>query len=395
MTQDRATQGRSLVPLPAVVAHADWSIDPKKRWVASAILGGDRRYRAVACRTVGPLPAFLDGLAALAGPAGAVFLGFDLPLGLPARYAARAGIEDFRATLPRLGSGRWRNFFDVAALPGEVSPLRPFYPARAGAPGTVIVGGGFIGLEVAASARRRGCAVTVLEAADRLMGRAVLPEVSKAFLDLHREQGVDVLLDRAIGRLEGSDRVTHAVTASGDSRAADLVVIGVGIVPDTGLAEAAGLAVDNGIVVDEFCRTSDPAIFAAGDVTRHFNPLCGRHIRLEAWQNAQNQAIAAARVMCGEETPFSEVPWMWSDQFDANLQVAGLPESWDDVVIRGDTAARDFIAFQMQDADVVGAMAVNRPRDMRFARRLIGTGRKFASSELADEAVKLRDLAKG
>lgn len=137
MTQSRATRDRSLAPLPAVVAHADWSIDPKKRWVASAILGGDRRYRAVACRTVGPLPAFLDGLAALAGPAGAVFLGFDLPLGLPARYAARAGIEDFRATLPRLGSGRWRNFFDVAALPGEVSPLRPFYPARAGAPGTV------------------------------------------------------------------------------------------------------------------------------------------------------------------------------------------------------------------------------------------------------------------
>lgn len=276
-----------------------------------------------------------------------------------------------------------------------VDDSRAIERALAGAPGTVIVGGGFIGLEVAASARRRGCAVTVLEAADRLMGRAVLPEVSKAFLDLHREQGVDVLLDRAIGRLEGSDRVTHAVTADSESRAADLVVIGVGIVPDIGLAEAAGLAVDNGIVVDEFCRTSDPAIFAAGDVTRHFSPLCGRHIRLEAWQNAQNQAIAAARVMCGEETPFSEVPWMWSDQFDANLQVAGLPDSWNDVVIRGDTAARDFIAFQMQAGEVVGAMAVNRPRDMRFARRLIGTGRSFSAGELADDAVALRDLAKG
>jgi len=129
--------GRALDPLPAVVAHADWSIDPGKRWVAVAVLGADRRYRAAAPRVVGPLPAFLDGLATQAGPADAVFLGFDLPLGLPARYAARAGIDDFRAVLPCLGAGRWRNFFEVAALPGEVTPRRPFYPARAGRRGAV------------------------------------------------------------------------------------------------------------------------------------------------------------------------------------------------------------------------------------------------------------------
>lgn len=263
------------------------------------------------------------------------------------------------------------------------------------APRVVIVGGGFIGLEVAASARRRGCAVTVLEAADRLMGRAVLPEVSQAFLDLHDAHGVDIRLDCAIGHFEGTGSVERAITAAGEALPADLVVIGVGIVPDTALAEAAGLAVDNGLVVDEFCRTSDPAIFAAGDVTRHFSPLCGRPIRLEAWQNAQNQAIAAARIMCGEETPFSEVPWMWSDQFDANLQIAGMPDGWDTVLFRGDVAARDFIGFQMQDGEVVGAMSLNRPRDMRFARRLIGTGRRIDAGALTDEAIPLRDLAKG
>ncbi len=263
------------------------------------------------------------------------------------------------------------------------------------APRVVIVGGGFIGLEVAASARRRGCTVTVLEAADRLMGRAVLPEISQASLDLHGENGVDIRLGCAIGHFEGAGQVEHAVTADGEELPADLVVIGVGIIPDTALAETAGLAVDDGIVVDEFCRTSDPAIFAAGDVTRHFSPVCGRPIRLESWQNAQNQAIAAAKIMCGEETPFSEVPWMWSDQFDANLQIAGLPERWDAVVFRGEIAARDLIGFQMQDGEVVGAMSLNRPRDMRFARRLIGTGRKFDAAALADEAVALRDLAKG
>ncbi len=268
--------------------------------------------------------------------------------------------------------------------------------ARLGtAPNVVIVGGGFIGLEVAASARRRGCAVTVLEAADRLMGRAVLPEISHAFHDLHGEHGVDIRLGCAIGQFEGDGSVERAITADGDALPVDLVVIGVGIVPDTALAEAAGLAVEDGIVVDEFCRTSDPAIFAAGDVTRHFSPLCGRPIRLESWQNAQNQAIAAAKVMCGDKTAFSEVPWMWSDQFDANLQIAGMPEGWDTVIFRGDIAARDFIAFQMQDGEVVGAMSLNRPRDMRFARRLIGAGRTVDADALADEAVALRDLAKG
>lgn len=256
----------------------------------------------------------------------------------------------------------------------------------------VVVGGGFIGLEVAASARQQGCAVTVLEMADRLMGRAVLPEVSEAFLTLHTAQGVDIRFNTGIASFEGDGSVDHAVTPDGEKIPADMAVIGVGIIPETALAADAGLTVDNGIVVDEFGRTSDPDVYAAGDVTNHLNPLYGRHVRLESWQNAQNQAIAAAKTMCGDAQAYSDVPWMWSDQFDANLQVAGMPESWDRVVFRGDSASSDFIGFQIAGDRLVGAMSVNRPRDMRVARRLIGGDKSLDDAALADENVSMRDL---
>ncbi len=256
----------------------------------------------------------------------------------------------------------------------------------------VVVGGGFIGLEVAASVRQQGCAVTVLEMADRLMGRAVLPEISAAFLSLHTDQGVNIRLNTGIASFEGDGSVSHAITADGEKIPADMAVVGVGIIPETALAADAGLAVDNGIVVDEFGRTSAPDVYAAGDVTNHLNPLYGRHIRLESWQNAQNQAIAAAKTMCGDTQAYSEVPWMWSDQFDANLQVAGMPESWDRVVFRGNPRSTDFIGFQMAGDRLVGAMSVNRPRDMRVARRLIGGDKPLDDAALADESVSMRDL---
>jgi NADPH-dependent 2,4-dienoyl-CoA reductase/sulfur reductase-like enzyme len=184
------------------------------------------------------------------------------------------------------------------------------------------------------------------------------------------------------------------VTSGGDRLPADIVVIGIGIVPDTALADAAGLAVDDGIMVDAFCRTSHPDIYAAGDATSHYSPVYGRHIRLESWQNAQNQAIAAARVMCGEETAYAEVPWMWSDQFDARLEVAGLPEAWDDIVVRGDPASGAYMLFQLAGGTPVGAMSVSLPRDMRFARRLLQAGKAVDAAALADTAVSMRELAR-
>jgi NADPH-dependent 2,4-dienoyl-CoA reductase/sulfur reductase-like enzyme len=256
----------------------------------------------------------------------------------------------------------------------------------------VVVGGGFIGLEVAASAQLRGCAVTVLEFADRLMGRALPPEISAIFAALHGANGVDLRLETGIVRIEGEARAEAVVTTAGDRIAARGVIVGVGIAPESGLAESAGLAVDNGIVVDEFCRTLDPSIYAAGDAASQWNPLFGRHLRLESWQNAQNQAIAAAQNMCGADTAFAEVPWFWSDQFDVNLQMCGAPLEWDETVTRGDLAARDGILFQLDGGRIAGAIGLNRARDMRFVKRLMAAGKNPAAEQLADEGVGFREL---
>jgi 3-phenylpropionate/trans-cinnamate dioxygenase ferredoxin reductase subunit len=277
-----------------------------------------------------------------------------------------------------------RTIDDSRAIEAQLEPGR----------NVVVVGGGFIGLEVAASARKRGCAVTVIEATDRLMGRGAVPAVSEAFLALHRDNGVAVRLGASVDRFEGETKVERVVLSDGSDLFAELVVVGIGVIPETGLAEVAGLEVDNGILVDEHCRTSVRDIYAAGDATNHFSPQYERHIRLESWENAQNQAIAAARNMCGEDFVYSGIPWMWSDQYDAGLQVAGVPTEWDAIVYRGDPASRDFIAFQLSDAQIVGAQAVNRPRDMRFARRLMSGGRAVDQKALADEGTPLRDLAR-
>jgi NADPH-dependent 2,4-dienoyl-CoA reductase/sulfur reductase-like enzyme len=260
----------------------------------------------------------------------------------------------------------------------------------------VVVGGGFIGLEVASAARKHGCDVTVLEAAERLMGRALPEDIGAAFATLHRANGVDVRLGDGVTRFIGADdgAVRAVETSSGEQIPANIVVVGIGIDPDISLAEACGLNTQNGVEVDEFCRTIDPGIYAAGDVTWHFNPLLGRHVRLESWQNAQNQAIAAAANMCGNATPFSEIPWFWSDQFDVNLQMSGAPEVWDEIVVRGDIAGLDGLLFQLKDGVLVGAISLNRPRDMRFVKRLMSAGKSPPKAALMDETVTFRELLK-
>jgi 3-phenylpropionate/trans-cinnamate dioxygenase ferredoxin reductase subunit len=258
----------------------------------------------------------------------------------------------------------------------------------------VVIGGGFIGLEVAASARQRGGSVNVLEIADRLMGRGVPHSISQYFLDLHLSNGVDIHLGTGVERIEGDGVVSGITTSTGEHLDADMVVIGIGIIPETDLAEDAGLKVKNGIIVDEFCRTSATDIYAAGDVTSHFSPFAGRHIRLEAWQCAQNMAIAAAKIMCGEEAAYSEVPWMWSDQFGTNLQVAGLPDTWDNIVGRGDAASGNYIGFVLNGGNISGAIALNQPRDLRLARRMMDAGKEYTAAELADTANSMRELSK-
>ncbi|MCY4549474.1 MAG: FAD-dependent oxidoreductase [Defluviicoccus sp.] len=259
----------------------------------------------------------------------------------------------------------------------------------------VVIGGGWIGLEVAAAARTLGAEVAVVEALDMLCARALTPDMAAYLLDVHRGRGVDVRLGAAVEALTGQGRVSGARLAGGETLAATAVVIGIGIVPNVELARAAGIAVDNGIRVDALCRTSDPDIFAAGDVTNHPNRLLGRNIRLESWENAQNQGIAAARAMLGGETPYCEIPWFWSDQYDVNIQLVGLPSAFDDTVTRGERAQGSFVEFYMKDGRIDGAAAINSPRDIRFARRLMQAEKIVDPAALADPAVKLQALLRG
>ncbi len=259
----------------------------------------------------------------------------------------------------------------------------------------VVIGGGWIGLEVAAAARMLGAEVAVVEALDMLCARALTPEIAAYLLKIHRGRGVDVRLGAAVEALTGDGRVSGVRLAGGETLAATAVVIGIGIVPNVELAEAAGLEVDNGIRVDALCRTSDPDIFAAGDVTNHPNGLLGRNIRLESWENAQNQGIAAARAMLGGDTPYCEIPWFWSDQYDVNIQLVGLPAGFDETVTRGERAEGSFVEFYIKDGRIDGAAAINSPRDIRFARRLMQAEKIVDPAALADPAVKLQALLRG
>lgn len=259
----------------------------------------------------------------------------------------------------------------------------------------VVIGGGWIGLEVAAAARMLGAEVTVVEALDMLCARALTPDMAAFLLEVHRGRGVDVRLGATIEALTGEGRVNGARLSGGEVLPATAVVIGIGIVPNVELAEAAGLAVDNGIAVDALCRTSDPDIFAAGDVTNHPNDLLGRSIRLESWENAQNQGIAAAKAMLGGETPYREIPWFWSDQYDVNIQLVGLPADFEETVTRGERADGSFVEFYMKGGRIDGAASINNPRDIRFAKRLMQAEKIVDPAQLADPSVKLQALLRG
>jgi 3-phenylpropionate/trans-cinnamate dioxygenase ferredoxin reductase subunit len=266
-------------------------------------------------------------------------------------------------------------------------------PELEGGRRVVVIGGGFIGLEVAATARKRGCHVTVVELADQVLARVADPSVGALVADMHRAEGVHVLTGVSVERLEGDTEVAEVVCTDGETIDADIVVAGIGILPNKEIAAEAGIECANGITCDEYGRTSAAGIYAAGDVAFHYNPILKRHLRLESWANAQNGAIAVARNMVLDPVPYAEVPWFWSDQFDLNLQVAGAPESWDRLVVRGDPAAKKGIVFYMTGESVVGATAFNQGREMRFLKRLIETGKAVADGDLADEGKKLRDLA--
>lgn len=256
-----------------------------------------------------------------------------------------------------------------------------------------VIGGGFIGLEVAASARTRGAHVTVVELADQVLARVADPAVGDLVARFHRHHGVHVMTGATVERIDGNGRVSEVICTDGETIAADLVIVGIGILPNQEIAAEAGLEVANGIIADEFGRTSDPDIFTAGDAAFHYNPILGRYLRLESWENAQLGAVAVGRNMVADPEPYAALPWFWSDQFDLNLQVVGAPETWDRLVTRGDTEGWRCVVFYMEGPRVAGATTFKLGREMRPLRRIVERGAAFSDEELADENLRLRDLA--
>lgn len=275
-----------------------------------------------------------------------------------------------------------------------IDDVRRMQPDLKAGNNLVIVGAGYIGLEVAAVTTKRGLDVTVVEMADRVMSRVVCPEVSEFFEKVHRAAGVDIRCNRdPNSELLGDGHVERLRGADGVEIPADMVCIGVGILPNTDIAEAAGLECDNGILVDEYCRTTDPHVLAVGDCTNHPNSLLGRRLRLESVHNAQEQAKTAAATIRGELKPYAQIPWFWSDQYDLKLQIVGIGGTHDRVVLRGEPDERSFAAFYMEGDRLIAVDAINRPREFMLSKKLIAQGARFDPEILADTSIEFKALA--
>ncbi len=273
-----------------------------------------------------------------------------------------------------------RTLADIDLLAPEFSPGRRL----------LIVGGGYIGLEAAAVAAQKGLSVTLIEAAERILQRVASPQVSDFFRGLHRAHGVDIREGTGLARLTGSPRVQAAELADGSTLAVDFVITGIGVSPATDLAEAAGLAIDNGIRVDALGRSSDPAIWAAGDVASF--PWQGGHIRLESVPNAIDMAEAVAANIMGAEAPYVAKPWFWSDQYDVKLQMAGLGHGADRVVARPGSTPGATSFWSYRAGRLIAVEAMNDPRAYMVGKRLIEAGRSPDPQALADPATDLRAL---
>ena len=252
----------------------------------------------------------------------------------------------------------------------------------------IVIGGGWIGLEVAATARAAGCEVVVLEAQDRLCQRAVPAELSEFLHHLHSEHGVEIRMGVSVEGIHGSGEALE-VDLGGERLRADTVVIGVGLEPNGELAEAAGLTCDRGVVVADDTTTDDPYIFAAGDVTVSPNTWAGGPTRLESWQNAQDQGIAAAKAALGSPVKHDPLPYFWSDQYDVTVQIHGVPQPHHEKVIRGDLASNSFVIFFLDGDHVHAAMGANSPKEIRIAKRIIERGIVVDRAVLADPGTPL------
>lgn len=256
----------------------------------------------------------------------------------------------------------------------------------------VIVGGGYIGLETAASLRQQGMQVTVLEAMPRILQRVTAEAVSAFYSRVHAEEGVNIIPNARLECFVGDGKVQEVLLADGRRLPADLVVVGIGVLPAVDLARQLGLEeVEQGITVDEHARTALPNVYAVGDCTRHFNPLYGNWLRLESVQNASDQARIAALAICGKATAYAALPWFWSDQYDLKLQIAGLSAGYDRVVLRGDSeVGRGFSAFYFSGERLLAVDAINRPKDFILAKRFLAQGKSADPARLADLSIDIQ-----
>jgi len=259
----------------------------------------------------------------------------------------------------------------------------------------VVVGSGWIGAEIAASARQKGAEVTMLEMSSLPLERVLGPEVGRIYRDIHRDHGVEFIPETTVERFEGAESVERVITRDGAVIDTEFVVVGIGVAPRTGLLETTGLRVDDGIVVNEGLATSIPGVYAAGDIASARHPHYGRHLRIEHWANANAQGPAAARAMLGQDVSYAEIPYFFSDQYDVGMEYGGHATDWDEVVFRGDVDAREFIAFWVKDERLVAGMNVNVWDVNEEIRELIRSGSEVDADRLRDPEVPLSALRNG
>ncbi len=275
-----------------------------------------------------------------------------------------------------------RTKLDVDNIKGQVKPGSKL----------LIVGAGYIGLEVAASAIKQGVEVTVLETMERVLARVTSPQVSEFYQNVHHQEGVDIRLNTQLQRFEKGALGCHAITVDGERVPFDSAIIGIGVIPNIELAAAAGLRCDNGIVVNQHTQTDDQFIYAVGDCSNHHNIFYNRIIRLESVPNAVEQAKVAAANICGKPVIYDQLPWFWSDQYDVKLQTAGLLQGYDQVVVRGGVSQRKMTAFYLHEGTLIAVDALNSPAEFMLSKKLILAKAKPDILMLADADVSLKQL---
>jgi 3-phenylpropionate/trans-cinnamate dioxygenase ferredoxin reductase component len=296
------------------------------------------------------------------------------------------GVRNRRPPIPGLdlpGVFDLRTLSDADALRDQIVSGRT----------AVVVGLGFIGCEVAASLRQKGLKVVGVDPSPAPLFRVLGHQVAQVMAGVHQDHGVTTIFDDAVARFEGQGKVERVVTKRGRRVDCDFAVVGVGVEPAVELVTGSGIETDNGILVDEHCRSTVDGIFAAGDVANHYHPVFRRRLRVEHWQNAMQQGAAAARSLVETERPYDDVHWFWSDQYNVNLQYAGFHQDWNELVVRGSLERRDFIAFYLKDGRIDAVVALNRGKDVRRAMPLIKARAIVDPRRLEDEDADLRSLA--